>query len=358
MNAGRRKRVLVALGTAAVLLLACEAFFRALESRLIADAAGFEELRQYVVEGRPSTYFEARPYTVFARQRNLELTEMVTNSLGFIDSEWSVEKTPGVPRIVCLGSSTTEGGHGPRLEEILRRRTGRDFDVMNAAIAGWTSAEVLVSWFLTVQDFRPDLVVIHEGINDVDPRAWPDFRSDYTHYRHPWRAPRFNPLHRFLVRSSHLYSWLFLRGSAPNIGQFTTYPVRSYRIDEQGKLPPETVFAYRRNLETIGMDAALQGASVLLMTMPLRPPIDEAHAKRFAAFYSGVAEHNQIMRELANEHGWLLVDAERSFAEKERVFANQFTDLCHLKPVGSRYKAELIAEALIERWLPGLPAGQ
>ena len=30
-------------------------------------------------------------------------------------------------------------------------------------------------------------VVIHESVNDVEPRNWPGFHPDYSHYRRPWR---------------------------------------------------------------------------------------------------------------------------------------------------------------------------
>jgi hypothetical protein len=80
-------------------------------------------------------------------------------------------RTSGVPRVACLGGSTTEGGnpqgrggsYPPLLEVALEERTGRDFEVLNAGISSWTTNEMLVAWFLTIQDFQPDLVVLHEA---------------------------------------------------------------------------------------------------------------------------------------------------------------------------------------------------
>jgi hypothetical protein len=198
---------LITLGSFLLSCVLCELAFRKFETRLVADPAEFAELRRFIVDGHPTAY-EPRPHTVYGRRRNTP----TTNALGFKDSEWTLEKTPGLPRIACLGSSTTEGGHPLYLEEMLLAETGRRFEVMNCGTSGWMSAEVLVSWFLTLQDYSPDLVILHEGVNDVFARKHPGFRADYSHYRHHWDPPSVNPIHRCLTRTSGLYSWLTLRG--------------------------------------------------------------------------------------------------------------------------------------------------
>ena len=46
---------------------------------------------------------------------------------------------------------------------------------MNVGITGWTTAETLVNYFLVVQDLSPDIVLIHEAVNDAEPRVGPAF---------------------------------------------------------------------------------------------------------------------------------------------------------------------------------------
>lgn len=69
-------------------------------------------------------------------------TDVRINSLGFRDREYSVQKPPGVFRILCLGDSTTFGHWLPVektyskvLEELLNRiwkSSGMRFEVINA----------------------------------------------------------------------------------------------------------------------------------------------------------------------------------------------------------------------------------
>jgi hypothetical protein len=107
---------------------------------------------------------------------------------------------------------------------------------------------------------------------------------------------------------------------------------------------------------TICEHASSKGAAVLLMTMPMRPPTAEDRRLR-ALTYSGVAEHNEILRELAREHGWMLADAERVFAEQPEL-AHEFTDTVHLKQRGNRAKAQCVIDVLVAEWLPELGAVQ
>lgn len=184
-----RKRIAVALSVFFALLGLSEVLFRIFEEASSSvDGRRLVEARRYLRSGTPAL-FEPRAHTVFQRATGAKSS----NSFGFTDAEWELAKTPGVPRILCLGASTTAGGNQSGrpgsypilLEEALELATQRDFEVMNAGISGWTTAEAVSAWFLTLQDFRPDLVLLHFAINDVHPRMRADFRADYSHWRIP-----------------------------------------------------------------------------------------------------------------------------------------------------------------------------
>ena len=87
------------------------------------------------------------------------------------------------------------------------------------------------------------------------------------------------------------------------------------------------------------------------MTMPVKPDYQGPGGPVWA---HGVAEHNQHLRELAAERSCLLVDAERAFEAREELAA-EFSDIVHLSPLGNRAKADLVADVLLERWIPELP---
>jgi lysophospholipase L1-like esterase len=345
----KRPRLAVALGVLVLLVLGAELGVRAVVSREMRYA--LENFRRYLLTGEMRGY-EPRAYTVFQRPRG----GPPWNAFGFSDGSWSRERTPGVPRILCLGGSTTEGGNESGrlgaypylLERTLQERTGRDFEVYNAGISGWTTAEMLVSWFLTLQDLRPDVLVIHEAVNDCEPRFRAGFEPDYSHWRKPVQLAPARGIERVLARTSLLYSYLRLRaGRAPHVLDVCTDRDAPFEpLMKEDRLPPETSLPFRRNVRTIARSAAADGAVVVLMTQP-----DGSKPCREFWRYC-MREHNEHLRELCREHGFVLADAEQVFAARPELEA-EFSDLVHLEPAGNQAKAEIVADALAA-WLATL----
>lgn len=94
-------------------------------------------------------------------------------------------------RVACVGNSITYGytlanpkseSYPARLQEML----GEGYDVCNFGHSGTTLLEkghrpyTKVSEYGASLSFKPDIVVIHLGINDTDPRDWPDFNGDFV----------------------------------------------------------------------------------------------------------------------------------------------------------------------------------
>jgi lysophospholipase L1-like esterase len=341
----------VSLVVLVLVLVGVELGFRA----LLGEPArgGLENYRRYLLTGMMRGY-EPRAYTVYQRPRK----SPDGNAFGFNDRAWTRARTPGVPRIVCMGGSTTEGGnpsgrqgsYPTLLERVLEERTGRDFEVLNAGIAGWTSAEMLCAWFLTMQDLAPDVLVLHEGVNDLEPRFMAAFEPDYSHWRRSIQTWPVTGLERQLVRWSRLYAYFRLRdGKAPEILDVSTDRSGPKEpLIAEGKLPFETSLAFRRNLRNIALSAQGAGTTVVLMTMPTGPNVV------IGAFWRhGIQQNNQHLRELSAEHGFLLADAARAFEGRPEL-AQEFIDLVHLEVAGNRAKAELVAEVLAG-WVAALP---
>lgn len=346
------KKLLVGLGSLCLTPLLLELGFRALEGPLGIDEKGLENTRAYVCDGSFGWY-APHPYTSYIKP---------INKFGFNDLEWKVERTPGVPRILCMGGSTTEGGNSlgrvgayPHfLEQELEKRCGRPFEVYNAGMSSWTSAEMLVSWFLLLQDLKPDVLVLHEAVNDCEPRTWPGYWPDYRHYRHSLNKPCFRAEHRFLTRWSDLYAWMQLSRDSFDIAQLTRNPLNgTTEFARTGKMDPATANSFRRNIAAIGDSAQAQGIRVLLMTMPSWPQTPE-RARNEGHYFAGMPEHNAILRDLAREKGWLLADAAAiDDLERERR-ASLFVTIVHLTPEGNQLKAGYILEALERDWPPAL----
>lgn len=291
----------------------------------------------------------------------LKLGAKGVNSRGFRDLEIDVARTPGVPRIACLGGSTTEGEDEGRtgafphfLQEILSQRLGGPVEVMNFGISGWTSAESMVNYFLNVQDFEPDVVIVHHAVNDVRPRLWPNYRTDYAHFRRPWTEPSYGTLGRYLIRSSVLVAALELKRHADfTLNALVGVPLEdTARQMAESQLLPETTRAFRRNIESIAAHVEAMGAKALLATMPASPFDKHYPGVVGERIRPGLAEHNEILRDMAQAEGWALVDLERKFRAREAELSKHFKDHVHVTRAGNRVKAEMIADRLAQGLLP------
>jgi len=211
---------------------------------------------------------------------------------------------------------------------------------MNFGMSGWTSAEILVNYFLVVQDFSPDVVILHEGANDVEARVRPYFRSDYSHYRRPWTPLCYSAPYRLLIQASDLFAWTQLRGAVP-------FGLEAVVVEAPAGSPtaldPETAGAFRRNVLTVAESVRLRGGLSVLATLPYDP----VAAERFPLYREGIDEHNALLRSLARDHGFLLVDLDRAARERPEALRATFLDLVHMSTEGNRFKAETIADALL-----------
>jgi len=346
--------IAISLGVLVLLLCGSEFAFRALEgqdTRVLVD-----NLRDYLLTGMMRE-FEPRAYTVFQRPRNAP----GCNSLGYHDGKWKQARVPGVPRILCMGGSTTESGNsrGTKgaypwlLERILEERTGRDFEVMNAGISGWTTAEMVSAWFLTLKDFDPDVLVLHEGVNDVEPRFVASFEPDYSHWRHSIQIRPVTGIERLLVQCSSLYVYGQLHDGPPMTIVSVSSDLNGPKdpLFAEGRLSHSTSFTFRRNIRSIAHDARADGRLVVLMTMPGSKNKMPGEIWRF-----GIEENNQHLREVADEDDFLLADAAEVFRARPELEA-EFSDGVHLSPAGNQVKAELLADTL-SGWVASLPTDE
>jgi lysophospholipase L1-like esterase len=113
------------------------------------------------------------------------------NAYGFRDREWTLEREPGVERVLFVGDSFVEGTMARDEETIPRRfeaeaaRAGRRVEAMNLGVMGAD----LSHYFQLVDDavplFRPDAVLLVLFANDLPPPAFDVERAP---------ARRFDPL--------------------------------------------------------------------------------------------------------------------------------------------------------------------
>jgi lysophospholipase L1-like esterase len=102
-----------------------------------------------------------------------------TNSLGLRDREISPDKTPGVRRLLVLGDSMTLGWGAaeqdtyPRTLERLLNRDGIRYEVINAGVGNYNSAQEVAYFKARGIYLQPDEVMLGFYINDAEPTPAP-----------------------------------------------------------------------------------------------------------------------------------------------------------------------------------------
>lgn len=347
------KKLLLGLTSLLVALLLADRGFGALAPAFGVDAERVEGLRRFVREGH--RLFQPFPYSGFVARVTEDQLDDPTRPR---DWAFPLAKRPGVVRVACLGGSTTHGKYPLLLQRELQRTLRREVEVMNWGVPGWTTQETLVNYVSTVQDYRPDVVVVHHALNDVAARRWQGFRRDYAHYRRPWQEPELGWLERRLILHSDLWAGLASGAS----GGFTLSDFANHPFDREAGgvptnaterwLPAGTEVTFRRNVDTLARLAELRGARVALVTMPWKPDLTYRRDGKKRLWVAGMEQHNAILRELAAEPGRLLVDTAAVVAEGAGRAEPMFLDRVHLTELGAHNKAKMIARELIDAgWL-------
>jgi hypothetical protein len=270
------------------------------------------------------------------------------NNFGFVGADFKYFKPPGVVRVACLGESTTADGYPGFLQNLLNETGipgGGKFEVMNFGHAYWTTNHSLANYFMNIQDFSPDIIVIHHGWNEekirnVDMQL---FRGDYSKVFRSFSEPEIYD--RFLIRISAVYryfkfkfdqtpDWSTLDGSikdrvVKNDNNFSN-------LDE---LKP-----FKRNIRNIIRGALEQQSKVIIATIPRTT--DETRPYYYA--FKSIDQCNEISRDLVREFASdrvILVDLDSLITGKHNDY---FIDLAHVDDLGRKIKARYIGATILE----------
>jgi lysophospholipase L1-like esterase len=299
------------------------------------------------------------------------------NSHGFRGDEIELERSGGddATRIFFLGGSTVyclrvpfEKTHVRQLELRLRERfPARRFEVQNAGMEWYTTAHSLVNYQLRVKDYRPDVVILYHGINDLLRSFAPAHlafgapRPDYGHYYGPIARLAFGRHGKAPIPTPHLLDWMLEPGRLYSDLDRTT----PTRVDHFPSLAP-----FERNLRSLADATVADGVRLVLATQPylyrddLTP--EEAGtlwmAERLGAgsgagkgvhpdresMARGMAAFNAATRRVAHERGvpWI------ELAEAVPKDLTHFVDGVHYTEAGNERVAEAVFEGLLAGGLP------
>lgn len=134
------------------------------------------------------------------QRKDLSWTEknVVLNSAGYRDKEYSFERKENMPRIFALGDSYTYGwlvdnpeDSYPKIIEKNLNANGKRVEVINAGSPGFSTQEMVKRFILEGKYYNPDLVII--GIND-----------DEANFTKTYAIPADNKFNKF-IKTLHLY---------------------------------------------------------------------------------------------------------------------------------------------------------
>lgn len=283
------------------------------------------------------------------------------NSLGYRSPERLRAKPPHTRRVLCSGGSTTldllarnDQETWPwRLEGELRRTTP-EVEVWNAGFNGWTTLENLISLASRDVDLAPDVVVLFQGINDLQPAAHRPFDPQYErgHAEVTLRALGFNlPPLAWWQRSLLLERARKLVGSQREPWEILRPPPSPGPLRRE--LEPEAVATFARNVRSFIAVAHEHGASVVLVTQTIR--IREQHRDGDLTYLAGwlpgldpaaapaqLERLNQVLRRLADGRHAVVADA----ASEVGWTDGDFADPMHASSAGSARFAAYLGERI------------
>src|SRR5438309_1339872 len=199
------------------------------------------------------------------------------NSLGYRSPERPRSKPDHAVRIVCSGGSTTfdllaasnDATWPSQLESELRRR-GELVEVWNAGFPGWTSVENLISLAIRDIDLAPEIVVLFQGINDLQPATQVPFNAQYEgfHTEVILTTLGLNPSSLPWYEHSLLFEKARTALFGPRSFNLTLPGQRD--IVKHEEVPSEAVAIFERNVRSFIAVARAHRATVILATQSIR----------------------------------------------------------------------------------------
>ena len=295
---------------------------------------------------------------------NYGLGGEIVNNLGYRDLvDREIPKPDGIYRIAVLGGSTTFGllmdrsqPYPERLERILHNNYGyTNIEVVNAGVIGYDTWNSLVNLSFRVLELEPDMIIIYHAMNDMHPREQllPECYRGMNLHRGinaeaavlqldaQWISP--SALHRFVFIN---FGWMdnprSLEGSLEQ-----TIPCY-YESLESNMTAAERVannppVYFERNMRTMLTIAQGYDMDVMLATWAYDNNAEGQYAESY--WQAGIAEHNAITAQLAEEYSTLFLDFASSAIADDSTY--WLDDYVHQSIEGHIFQAELFAEYLI-----------
>lgn len=309
----------------------------------------------------------SHPYLLYTNLPNLHGDGyQQTNSLGYRNEEFEIQKDKDTIRILCLGGSTTfmwpyiknpKDVWVAQLERKLQAISGKRVQVINAGLNYGTSAEVVAGYVFRYRHLQPDLIIYHGGGNDVLPLFFDGYDVEYAHFRDHGNGLKPRPGERTLLARSNIAKYLYARWLEPVGTVFYTKPFWEIppqdAMERVARTDPE---GFRRNVDYLVSQGKQAGSQVILFGfLQARKENLTKNAGAFRGYEEtlvlGLQKSYEVMDQVARRHGIPFI-----IPPQEKFKDEWFQDNCHLTEEGEAMKADILFDALKENPLFRKPA--
>jgi lysophospholipase L1-like esterase len=307
------------------------------------------------------------PYLLYTNAPNFRgAGYQQTNSLGYRNEEFEIQKDKDTIRILCLGGSTTymwpyiknpKDTWVAQLETKLQAISGKRVQVINAGLSYGTSAEAVAGYVFRYRHLQPDIIIYHGGGNDVLPLFFDGYDVEYAHFRDHGNGLKPRPGERTLLARSNIAKYLYARWLEPVGTVFSTKPFWEIppqdALERVARTDPE---GFRRNVDYLVAQGKQAGSQVILFGfLQARKENLAKNAEAFAGYEEalvlGLRKSYEVMDQVARRHGVPFI-----IPPQEKFKDEWFQDNCHLTEEGEAMKAGILFDSLKENPLFRKPA--
>jgi lysophospholipase L1-like esterase len=333
----------------------------AIDALLLESTAGLFNSTGRDLDNNPISEIEILPYYLYRNKpfSKIENIQQI-NSEGYRNGAKEFEKKKNTIRIIAIGGSTTFGWlikdyretWPTQLEEILNKKFNNKIEVINAGLPGGMSSESLVAFIMKDKYLDPDIVIFHNGGNDMVPLLYDKYYPDYKYHRAIIGADKLRPGERNLIIKSNfvkLFYAFWIRNA--QLSSVRSAPEEKVELKEAIlNVKKHSAIGFERNMETLIREVKSIGAEPVIF--PFHLASDEVYklipeSMRYAqqlhpAMILGIEKNKAVLKSLAIKYNIPYHEI-----EAHKIPLENFFDHTHVKPQGEKIKAEFIAQYII-----------